>query len=131
MKQIRLLSMLFVLSGCIISSCSTLSKTTGSKEKAAAVLATIHKVNRYWQSAQPGHGWSFWDNAAYHTGNMEVVRLTGDESYRQYSEAWAIKNDWKGATATDPATWKYSYGEKPEYVLFGDWQICFQTYIDL
>jgi rhamnogalacturonyl hydrolase YesR len=123
--------MLLVLAGCVITSCSSLPKTTGSKEKAAAVLETIHKVNRYWQTAQPDHGWSFWDNAVYHTGNMEVVRLTGDENYRRYSEAWAVKNDWKGATATDPATWKYSYGEKPEYVLFGDWQICFQTYIDL
>ena len=24
-----------------------------------------------------------------------------------------------------------SYGETDEYVLFGDWQICFQTYADL
>ncbi len=27
--------------------------------------------------------------------------------------------------------WKYSYGETDEHVLFGDWQISFQTYADL
>jgi unsaturated rhamnogalacturonyl hydrolase len=31
----------------------------------------------------------------------------------------------------DKAAWKYSYGETPEHVLFGDWQVCFQTYADL
>ena len=40
---------------------------------------------------------SFWDNAAYHTGNMEAYFLTGNENYRAYSEAWAIHNEWKGA----------------------------------
>jgi hypothetical protein len=27
--------------------------------------------------------------------------------------------------------WKYQYGETDDHVLFGDWQICFQTYADL
>ena len=26
---------------------------------------------------------------------------------------------------------KYHYGENDDHVLFGDWQICFQTYVDL
>ena len=44
----------------------------------------------------------------------------------------AEHNQWKGATEPDPAKWKYkNYGEGQDYVLFGDWQICFQTYIDL
>ncbi len=131
MRLIHLHTTFLCIAGLLASSCSSLRHAKPEDEKAAAVLATIHTVNRYWQSNNQEHGRSFWDNAAYHTGNMEVVKLTGDDRYRQYSEAWAVKNDWKGATAVNPAEWKYSYGEKPEYVLFGDWQICFQTYIDL
>ena len=32
----------------------------------------IRKVNTYWQTNNPAEVRSFWDNAAYHTGNMEV-----------------------------------------------------------
>jgi unsaturated rhamnogalacturonyl hydrolase len=95
------------------------------------LLQVIHTVNNYWQKANPVHGRAFWDNAAYHTGNMEAYALTKNEAYRSYSEAWAIKNEWKGAKSTNKAEWKFNYGEKDDYVLFGDWQICFQTYIDL
>jgi len=69
--------------------------------------------------------------AAYHTGNMEVVFLTGNETYRQYSTAWAEHNQWSSARSNVKAEWKYNYGETAEHVLFGDWQICFQTYVDL
>lgn len=131
MRLIHLHTIFLFIAGLLASSCSSPGHLTAEKEKASAVLSTIHTVNRNWQSNNPEHGRAFWDNAAYHTGNMEVVKLTGDETYRQYSEAWAVKNDWKGATAVNSSEWKYSYGEKPEYVLFGDWQICFQTYIDL
>ena len=49
-----------------------------------------------------------------------------------YSIRWAEHNQWKGAKEADPAKWKYkNYGEGQDFVLFGDWQICFQTYIDL
>lgn len=99
--------------------------------KKADVLATIDKANTYWQSNNKPERRSFWDHAAYHTGNMEVVALTKNETYRKYSEDWAEYNKWMGAKSTDKSKWKYSYGEKDEYVLFGDWQICFQTYIDL
>lgn len=62
---------------------------------------------------------------------MEAYFLTGNENYRAYSETWAIHNEWKGAKEKDKSKWKYSYGESDEYVLFGDYQVCFQTYIDL
>ena len=88
-------------------------------------------VNAYWQSENPVHGRAFWDNAAYHTGNMEAYFLTKNEDYRKYSEAWAERNQWKGAKSENKSAWKYNYGETDEHVLFGDWQICFQTYIDL
>ncbi|MCW3805322.1 glycoside hydrolase family 88/105 protein [Plebeiibacterium marinum] len=95
------------------------------------VISTINKVNDYWQSTNPEHGRAFWDNAAYHTGNMAAYAITKNEKYKAYSEAWAIKNEWKGAKSDDKATWKYHYGENDNHVLFGDWQICFQTYVDL
>lgn len=95
------------------------------------VVDMIHKVNVHWQKTHPEHGRAFWDNAAYHTGNMEVFFLTGNPDYYDYSEAWAEHNEWKGAKSDDKANWKYSYGETDDYVLFGDYQICFQTYADL
>jgi rhamnogalacturonyl hydrolase YesR len=92
----------------------------------------IRKVNTYWQTNNPAEVRSSWDNGAYHTGNMEVYSLLQDEKMLDYSIRWAEHNQWMGATEPDPAKWKYKkYGEGPEYVLFADWQTCFQTYIDL
>ncbi len=55
-----------------------------------------------------------------------------DQKMLDYSIRWAEHNDWTGATEANPAKWKYKpYGEGKDHVLFGDWQICFQTYIDL
>ena len=95
------------------------------------ILSMIDKANHYWQTNHPQPGWAFWHVAAYHTGNMEAYKLTKNEAYRAYSEAWADHNLWMGARTKDKSLWKYSYGAKNDYVLFGDWQICFQTYIDL
>ncbi|MBQ8988646.1 MAG: glycoside hydrolase family 88 protein [Prevotella sp.] len=105
------------------------------------VKEVIRKVNTYWQTNNPAEVRSFWDNAAYHTGNIEVYKLFKESGSRSlesvdkmldYSIRWAEHNNWKGATEPDPANWKYKqYGEGQDYVLFGDWQICFQTYIDL
>lgn len=97
----------------------------------AGVLGAITLANGYWQSTNSPAQWSFWDVAAYHTGNMEAYFLTGNEAYRQYSTAWAEHNQWSSARSDVKAEWKYNYGETNEHVLFGDWQICFQTYIDL
>ena len=100
--------------------------------KARKVLAIIDRVNTYWQANNPAEVRSFWDNAAYHTGNMEAYLLTGEQRYLDYSLRWAEHNKWMGATESDPAKWEYkTYGEDQRHVLFGDWQICFQTYIDL
>ncbi len=107
------------------------------------ILSIIDKVNVKWQSEHtllsadslPFRPYSnnspFWDNAAYHTGNMEVYKLTKKEDYLAYSKAWAESNLYMGATSTDTTEWQYQYGETPAHVLFGDWQICFQTYCDL
>ncbi len=95
------------------------------------VMRTLRLVNDYWQKNNPKHGRAFWDNAAYYVGNMEAYKVTKDSTYLAYSIAWAEHNQWKGAKSDDKANWKYSYGEKDDYVLFGDWQICFQVYADL
>nr|WP_315350487.1 glycoside hydrolase family 88 protein [Hoylesella saccharolytica] len=99
---------------------------------AGDVEAIIEKVNDTWQAAHPQHERAFWDNAVYHTGNMSAYALLQKRAWAEYSEAWAKHNLWQGARETNPAKWKYkNYGEGQDYVLFGDWQICFQTYIDL
>ena len=103
-----------------------------STNEAAAVLDQIIKVNNYWQSHNTPYVRSFWDHAAYHTGNMEAYRLTGRADWYAYTDKWCRHNEWKGAKSDDKANWKYkTYGEGQDFVLFGDWQICFQTYIDM
>ena len=62
---------------------------------------------------------------------MEAYFLTKQPEYLEYSKAWAEHNEWKGAKSDHKENWKYSYGESDDYVLFGDYQICFQTYADL
>ncbi len=101
-------------------------------ESVADVKDIITKVNDTWQSQHPNHERSFWDNAVYHTGNMEAYGYMKKQSWLDYSIAWAEKNKWQGAQQTDKTKWKYkNYGEGKDYVLFGDWQICFQTYVDI
>lgn len=97
----------------------------------AQVLADLDKANTHWQQQHPPAETPFWNVAAYHTGNLEAYRVTGNAAYRRYSEAWAEHNNWSGATSPDKQAWKYNYGETPEHVLFGDWQTCFQVYADL
>lgn len=105
------------------------------KPKAQALPATIEiikKVNDHWQLTHAPETRAFWDEAAYHTGNMEAYKLLGEARWLAYSDAWARHNRWMGATESDPRKWKYKdYGEGHDYVLFGDWQICFQTYLDI
>lgn len=118
------------LAAAILSAASVSAAPDTSKE-AAKVRDIIAKVNNRWQQTNPPETRSFWDNAAYHTGNMEAYFLTGNEEWKNYSERWAEHNGWMGAKGTDRSRWKYDYGETDDHVLFGDWQICFQTYADL
>lgn len=100
------------------------------RQEAQEVRKAIDKVNTHWQTVNKPEVRSFWDNAAYHTGNMEAYKLTGKKDYLEYSRKWAEHNKWQGAKGTDRSKWKYNYGETDDHVLFGDWQICFQTYAD-
>ena len=119
----------FILSLCLLFSFTAAQAQSVPTQKEVREAAT--QVNDYWQKTNPRHGRAFWDNAAYHVGNIYAYRLTGDTTYLAYSRAWSERNQWKGAKSDDRATWRYSYGENDNYVLFGDWQICFQVYIDL
>ena len=112
--------------------------TAGAKKKKRQevkplpTIEIITKVNDYWQQHHSPQVRSFWDEAAYHTGNMEAYKMLGEARWLDYSSRWASYNLWQGAREKDPSKWKYkTYGEGHDFVLFGDWQICFQTYIDL
>ena len=111
--------------------CSTTGDVQGDAPERAQVVAAMERANDYWQRNNAPQQWAFWDVAAYHTGNLAAHALTGNDAYVAYSTAWAEHNRWRGAGSDDRAAWKYSYGETPDYVLFGDWQICFQVYADL
>lgn len=115
----------------IVAAVSCIIPAVAATKESQAVRGMIEKVNNRWQSTHSPETWAFWDEAAYHTGNMEAYFLTGNDSWRDYSEKWAEHNEWKGAKGTDRDKWKYTYGETDDHVLFGDWQICFQTYADL
>lgn len=138
----------------LLASCTT-TVPQYDLPQADDILGMIHNVNTQWQESHPLFAntdtvyttnpdteWTFrpytnnspfWDNAAYHTGNMEVCKLNEElcSQFMNYSLTWAEAAQWMGATSCDTAAWRYDYGERPCNVLFGDWQICFQTYCDL
>jgi len=121
--------LLVVLMGCLTKTKkSTQNKISITKEE---VLETINKVNKHWQNSHSEPKNSFWHESAYQTGNIAAYEVTGNKDFIEYALKWANKNHWMGAKSQNKANWKYSYGETDDYVLFGDWQICFQTYIDL
>lgn len=113
---------------CTMAAGGLAAEKTMTKQE---VINIVERVNDHWQKEHPEPAWSFWHPAVYQTGNMAAYEVTGKENYKQYALAWAEKNRWKGATSDNKAEWKFSYGETPQYVLFGDWQCCFQTYCDL
>jgi rhamnogalacturonyl hydrolase YesR len=131
---------LFILlaAACTLTSCASWKSAL---PKSADVLADLNRVNRHWQQEHPitpATEWKpyadyspFWQNAAYHTGNLAAWQVTRNTEYLDYTRRWAEGNRWQGATSDNRAEWRYDYGERPEFVLFGDWQICFQSYAEL
>lgn len=110
---------------------ATLAAAPESLPTRAEVLHSIRLVNEHWRKTHPKHGDAFWNRAVYHIGNMEAFSVTKDPESLRFSEAWARHNQWKGAKSNKRAEWKYSYGESDRFVLFGDWQACFQVYFAL
>lgn len=127
----KLLSSSLVLLGGLF----VLSHSSAAEPQAVRNLTDVKKVirqvNDHWQKSHPKHGDAFWNRAVYHVGNMDAYEITEQDSYLRYSEAWAKQNQWKGARSDDRSKWLYSYGESDRYVLFGDWQVCFQVYMKL
>lgn len=100
--------------------------------EAKQTIALLKRVNDSWQSRHKAECRGFWDNGAYFTGNQAVYELTGEAKYLDYALRFANYNHWTGATEPDKSKWEYkSYGEDMRHVLFADWQICYQVYIDL
>lgn len=123
MRQFGIVLMAMLSVGCSVKP---------TNEKVAVIETQLRKANTYWQSNKPAEVNAFWDNAAYHTGNMAMYELIGDTAFLNYTIRWAEHNNYQGATSTNKEEWKhYPYGEGQDFVLFGDWQICFQTYLDL
>lgn len=132
MNRICALLSFFIL---VLNSCEKVdasnSATSSSLPSSKEVISTIKLANDYWQTRNSYKANPFWHHAAYHTGNMAAYEVTKEEKYKQYSLDWARYNEWKGAKSDKKNEWKYTYGETDDYVLFGDWQICFQVYTDL
>lgn len=127
-KNHDIMKRLFILASVIIIGLSLHARQWTKAE----VSNIISQVNDTWQRNHPEQERSFWDPAVYHTGNMEACLLFKNKAWFDYSKAWGEKNRWQGARETDKAKWLYKqYGESMQHVLFGDWQICFQTYLDL
>jgi unsaturated rhamnogalacturonyl hydrolase len=127
-----LLAAAFALAGCAAQKETAQEPSRHAAPQGRAdVVAAMDKVNGYWQKTTPAQEWPFWNVAAYHTGNLEAYKITGNAAYLRYTQDWAEHNKWMGAKSTDKAQWKYTYGETDEHVLFGDWQTCFQVYADL
>ena len=116
------------ISYCVL--CITLPIMASTKDS-RKVRLIIDKVNTYWQQNHNSEVSYSWDNAAYHTGNMEAYYLTGNKKYYVYSENWAKHNQWMGAKSNNKKKWQYFGGETDDDVLCGNNQVCFQTYIDL
>ena len=106
-------------------------RSGASAASSASARAALELANNHWQATNAPQQWPFWDIAAYHSGNMEAYAVTGNPAWLAYSTQWAEHNGWSSARSDVKAEWKYSYGETADHVLFGDWQISFQTYLDL
>lgn len=137
MKQTRLLAFIGILILALTTvTCFAQSLPSAppvfKSEGARQTLEKIEKVQAYWQSHNRAECRGFWDNAAYFTGNQAAYELTGQQAYLDYALRFAEHNHWSGATERDKTKWEYkTYGEDMRHVLFADWQICFQVYIDL
>jgi rhamnogalacturonyl hydrolase YesR len=127
--KLALAGMAVIATGCATPRAVSTAPAIGSTRD--QVLSALVRANDYWQRNNSAAQRPFWDIAAYHTGNMAAYALTRNQAYLAYSTAWAEHNRWSSAGSNVKADWKYTYGETPDHVLFGDWQTCFQTYIDL
>ncbi len=100
-----------------------------SDEKATSF---IKKINNYWinecakDKARP-----FWEQSAYHIGNLAAFDLTQEPQYLSFTKQWCEENQWKSHPFEVPVDdWTWGYGEEEtKSALFGDWHACYQVYL--
>ena len=90
MKKLTLL--LIALAVCFTADAKRKKKVV---PKPPSTIEIITKVNDQWQATHRPEVRSFWDDAAYHTGNMEAYKLLGNARWLAYSDAWARYNLWQ------------------------------------
>lgn len=85
------------------------------------IISLMKNVNDYWvkKNSIIYSNTNPWDVAVFHTGNMQAYYMTGDETYRNYSELWSKVHSYQ--------SYNYPAGSST----FADNLCCFQTYIDL
>ena len=93
-----------IMAGAVAAG-SILSASAATTKESKAVRDIITKVNDHWQATHPAEHNAFWDEAAYHTGNMEAYSVVGNPEWLDYSLKWAEHNDWKGAKGNDRSKW--------------------------
>ena len=102
-----------MISTMLMLACTSCMAFNAQQKK---IVEMIGKVNDYWQSHHKPETRAFWDNAAYHTGNIEAYKLTPNKQWLEYSTKWAEHNKWMGATEKDASKWKYKlYGEDQQH----------------
>ncbi|MFC6465290.1 glycoside hydrolase family 88 protein [Marinilactibacillus sp. GCM10026970] len=100
------------------------------------MLATefINKVNGFWiSSIEEDQDRAFWERSAYHIGNIETYKLTGNKEYLEFTQKWCEVNKWKSHPYEGHSdSWTWGYGEEEsKAVLFADWHACFQVYLEI
>lgn len=126
--------MLLMMALCCLTATAARKKAKASVTPPPTALEIVTRVNNYYQQTHSPETRAFWDDAVYHTGNMEAYRLTGKAQWLEFSDRWARHNKWSGARCGNKRMWVnnyQTYGEDNHHVLFADWQACFQTYLDL
>ena len=76
--------LLFIIYHLLFIISAPASLFANQTDDAARVLEQIIKVNNYWQAHNTPYVRSFWDHAAYHTGNMEVLQEVDNEFVMKY-----------------------------------------------
>lgn len=122
----------FILNHIVFLGCTLILLGSCTPSLKQEVTDTLVKVNDKWQAEHDVlQQKPFWHQSTYHIGNLAAYKSTNKQNFLDYTQKWAENNEWAGAKSDNPEEWKFWYGETDQHVLFGDWQACFQVYIDL
>ena len=103
MKRLTTMICVVLLALLTTTDASARARKKRPEPRPMSTIEMITKVNDYWQQTHSPRVRSFWDEAAYHTGNMEAYRMLGVARWLDYSEQWARHNKWMGAREKDPS----------------------------